>query len=229
MLPAELKVTADSFVAFEGHGGSAVGPVWTDSWFSRMTVASLTQRRMLGLYADAILLFEPLLHEGVRTSPEGRLMLVAATIAAWASSGALSNLGSAHRHLPLLVATALKERVLPIELSAAVAVFPAMLRDLGACLAYSDASKRPAVVAGRSPCALNALGTLDALLAGEAEVTNHDTACSCWRPCCPSRSLPRWRHSTSSIATSPRRASTSAEALLPSAPTQSSRAGCATK
>ena len=177
VLPAELKVTADSFVPFEGHVDSANGPDWAVSWFSRMTVASLTTCRMLGPYADVILLFGPLLHEDVRTSPEGRPMLVAATLAAWASSGALSNLGSAHRHLPLLVATTLKERVLPVELSSAVTVFPAMLRDLDARLAYSDASKRPAVVDLRFPCALNALDTLGALLAGEAEVTKHDTAC----------------------------------------------------
>ena len=96
-----------------------------------MAVVSLTQRRMLGPYADIILLFGPLLHEdeGVRmSSPEGRPMLVAATLAAWASSGALSNFGSAHRHLPLLVAAALKRHVLPmIELSAAITAFPAML------------------------------------------------------------------------------------------------------
>ena len=82
MLPAELKVTADSFMAFEGHDDSAVSPACIDSWFSRMTVASLTQRRMLGPYAGAILLFGPLQHEGVHTSAEGRPMLVAATLAA---------------------------------------------------------------------------------------------------------------------------------------------------
>ena len=31
VLPAELKVTAYSFVAFEGRDDSAVGPDWTDS------------------------------------------------------------------------------------------------------------------------------------------------------------------------------------------------------
>ena len=31
VLPAELKVTADSFVTFEGHDDSAVGPDWADS------------------------------------------------------------------------------------------------------------------------------------------------------------------------------------------------------
>ena len=190
VLPAELKVTADSFVAFEGHDDPAVSPDWTDSWFSRMTVASLTQRRMLGPYADATPLFGPLLHEGVRTSPEGRPVLVAATLAAWASSGALSNFGPAHRHLQLLVATALKEHVLPIELSAAITVFPAMLRDLGARLAYSDASKQPAVVARRFPCALNALGTLDALLASEAEVTKHSTACLLLAALLPKQATP---------------------------------------
>ena len=49
-----------------------------------MTVASLTTRRMLGPYADFILLFGPMLHEDVHTSPEGRPMLVAASLAAWA-------------------------------------------------------------------------------------------------------------------------------------------------
>ena len=55
-LPAELKMTADSFVPFVGHDDSAGGPDWTDSWQSRMTVASLTKHRMPGPYADAILL-----------------------------------------------------------------------------------------------------------------------------------------------------------------------------
>ena len=136
-----------------------------------MTVASLTKRRMLGPYADVILLFGPMLHEDVRTSPEGRPMLVTAPLAAWACSG------SAHRQLPLLVVVALKEHVLPSELSAAITAFPAVLRDLGARLAWSDPDKRPAVVAGCFSCALNALGTLDALLAGEAEATEYDTTC----------------------------------------------------
>ena len=146
------------------------------SWFSRMAVTSLTTRRMLGPYADVILLFGSLLHEDVRTSPRGRPMLVAATLAAWACSGALSNFGSAHRQLPLLVASALKRHVLPIELAKTITAFPAMLCDLDARLAYSDASKRPAVEAGRFSCALNALGTLDALFAGEAELTKYGTA-----------------------------------------------------
>ena len=97
-----------------------------------MTVASLTKRRMLGPYADVILLFGSMLHEDVRTSPEGRPMLVAATLAAWASSGALSGFVSAHRQLPLLVAEALEEHALPNELTAAITAFPTMLRDLGA-------------------------------------------------------------------------------------------------
>ena len=49
-LPAALKVTADSFVPFEGHDDSAGGPDWTDSWQSRIKVSSLTQGRMLGPY-----------------------------------------------------------------------------------------------------------------------------------------------------------------------------------
>ena len=73
-------------------------------------------------------------------------------------------MGFAPRQLPLLVASALKRHVLPIELSAAITAFPAVLRDLGARLVWSDPDKRPAVVAGRFSCALNALGTLDALL-----------------------------------------------------------------
>ena len=44
-----------------------------------MTATSLTKHRMLGPYADVILLFGPLL---LHTSPEGRPMLVAATLAA---------------------------------------------------------------------------------------------------------------------------------------------------
>ena len=102
VLLAELKVTADSFVPFEGHGDSAAGPDWTGSCF--LTVASLTKRRMLGPYADAILLFGSMLHESVGTNPAGRLMLVAATLAVWASSGVLSSLMSSHPQLPLLVA-----------------------------------------------------------------------------------------------------------------------------
>ena len=41
-LPAALKITADSFVPFDGHDDSAGGPDWTDSWQSRMKVSSLT-------------------------------------------------------------------------------------------------------------------------------------------------------------------------------------------
>ena len=120
-LPAALKVTADSFVPFDGHGDSAGGPDYTDSWQSRMTVASLTQSRMPGPYADVALLLGPMLHEGVRTNPGGgRPMLVAATLAGWATSGSLSGFASAHQQLPLLVAAALKEHVLPIEMSACI-------------------------------------------------------------------------------------------------------------
>ena len=129
VLPAELKVTSDLFVPFEDHGDSAADPDWTVSWFSRMAVESLTTRRMLGPYAGVILLSRPLLHVDVRTSPEGRPMLVAATLAAWACSIALSSFGSAHRQLLLLVASALKRLVLPIELSVAITAYPAILHD----------------------------------------------------------------------------------------------------
>ena len=61
-------------------------------------------------------------------------MLVAETLAAWATTGSLSGFASAHQRLPLLVAEALKEHVLPIELSASIMAFPAMLRDLDARL-----------------------------------------------------------------------------------------------
>ena len=84
VLPAELKVTADSFVPFEGHDNSATGPDWISSRLSRMTVSSLTTRRMLVPYVDVILLSGPMLHKDVHTSPEGRPMLVAASLAAWA-------------------------------------------------------------------------------------------------------------------------------------------------
>ena len=137
---------------FEGHDDSAAGPDWADLWSSHMTVASLTKRRMLGPYADAILLFGSMLHEDVRTSPEGRLMLIAATLAAWASSGALSGFVSAHQQLPLLMAEALEEHALPNELTAAITTFPTMLRDLGARHAWSNPAKRPAVIAGRFSC-----------------------------------------------------------------------------
>ena len=176
-LPAALKVTADSFVPFEGHGDSAGGPDWTGSWQSRIKVSSLTQGGMLGPYADIILLLGPMLREGVRTDPGGRPMLVAATLAVWATSGSLSGFSAAHQQLPLLVSSALKEHALPIELCACMTEFPAMLNDLDARLAWSDASKRPSVLIGRFPCALNSLSALDELLAGEAEATKYDTAC----------------------------------------------------
>ena len=51
VLPAELKVNAESFVPFEDHGDSADGPDWADSWFSRMAVESLA----LALLALALL------------------------------------------------------------------------------------------------------------------------------------------------------------------------------
>ena len=52
-----------------------------------------------------------------------------------------------------------------------------MLRDLGARLAWRDASKRPNVLIGRFPCALSSLSALDELLAGEVEATKFGTAC----------------------------------------------------
>ena len=176
-LPAALKVTVDSFVPFEGHDDSAGGPDWADSWQSRMKVSSLTQSRMLGPYAGVALLLGSMLHEDVRTDPVGRPMLVAATLASWATSGSLSGFASVHQQLPLLVSAALKEHALPIELCACVMEFPAMLRDLDARLAWSDASKRPSVLIGRFPCALNSLSALDELLAGEAEATKYGTVC----------------------------------------------------
>ena len=96
VLPAQLKVTADFFVPFEGHGDSAGGPDWTDSWQSRMTAASLTQFRMLGPYADVALLLGPMLREDVRTDPGGRPMLVAETLASWATAGSLAGFATAH-------------------------------------------------------------------------------------------------------------------------------------
>ena len=176
-LPVELKVDQNSFVPFEGHDDSAGGPDWTDSWQSRMTVFSLTQSTMLGPYADVALLFGPMLREDVRTDPGGRPMLVAETLASWATSGALATFATAHRRLPLLVSEALKEHVLPIELSAAITAFPAMLRDLDARFAWSDATKSPSVLRYRFPCALNSLPVLNELLDGEAEATKYDTAC----------------------------------------------------
>ena len=176
-LPAQLKVTVDSFVPFEGHDDSAGGPDWTDSWQSRMTVASLSQQSILEPYADVVLLLGPMLREDVRTDPGGRPMLVAETLASWSTTGSLSGFVSVHRRLPLLVSEALKDHVLPIELSASIMAFPAMLRDLGARLAWSDAAKRPSVLIGRFPCALHSLPVLDELLDGEAETTKYDTAC----------------------------------------------------
>ena len=132
---------------------------------------------MLGPYAGVVLLLGPVLHEDVRTDPGGRPMLVAATLATWATSGSLAGFAPAHQQLPLLVTAALKEHSLPVELSACITAFPAMLRDLGARLAWSDAAKRPNVRIGRFPCALSSLSALDELLAGEAESTKYDTAC----------------------------------------------------
>ena len=66
-------------------------------------------------------------------------MLVAATLASWATSGSLAGFASAHQQLPLLMAAALKEHSLPIKLCACITHFPAMLRDLDARLAWSDA------------------------------------------------------------------------------------------
>ena len=100
VLPAELKVTVDSFVPIIGHDDTAGGPDWTDSWQSRMTVVSLTQHRMLGPYADVVLLFGPVLHEDMRTDPGGRPMLVAETLAAWASSGELRRAFVLRIHAP---------------------------------------------------------------------------------------------------------------------------------
>ena len=177
VLKLELKVTADSFVPFEGHDDSAGGPDWADSWHSRVAVASLTQHSMLGPYADVALLFGPMLREDVRTDPDGHPMLVAETLASWATSGSLAGFATAHRRLPLLVSEALKENALPIELSAAITAFPAMLRDLDARFAWSDATKRPSALIGRFPCALRSLPVLDELLDGEAEATKYDTAC----------------------------------------------------
>ena len=92
--PAALKVAADSFLPFEGHDDSAGGPDWSDSWQSRVKVSALAQGRMLGPYADTILLLGPMLREGVRTDPGGRPMLVAITLAAWATTGELSGFSS---------------------------------------------------------------------------------------------------------------------------------------
>ena len=132
---------------------------------------------MLGPYADIILLLGPMLREGVRTDPGGRPMLVATTLAVWATSGSLSGLSAVHQQLPLLVCAAFKKHALPIELCACVTDFPDMLLDLDARHAWSDASKRPSVLIERFPCALSSLPALDELLAGEAEATKYDTAC----------------------------------------------------
>ena len=111
-----------------------------------MTAFSLTQFSMLGPYADVSLLFGPMLREDVRTDPGGRPMLVAETLASWATAGSLASFATAHRRLPLLVSEALKEHVLPIQLSAAITAFPAMLRDLDARFAWSDATKSASVL-----------------------------------------------------------------------------------
>ena len=176
-LPAELKVDQNSFVPFEGHDDSAGGPDWTDSWQSRMTAFSLTQSTMLGPFADVALLLGPMLREDVRTDPGGRPMLVAETLASWATAGSLASFAAVHQRLPLLVSEALKEHVLPIELTAAITAFPAMLRDLDARIAWSDATKSASVLRFRFPCALYSLPALAGLLEGEAEMTKFDTAC----------------------------------------------------
>ena len=176
-LPAELKVDQNSFVPFEGHDDSAGGPDWTDSWQSRMTVFSLTQFSMLGPFADVSLLLGPMLREDVRTDPGGRPMLVADALASWATAGTLASFAAVHQRLPLLVSEALKEHVLPIQLSAAITAFPAMLRDLDARLAWSGATKSASVLRFRFPCALYSLPALAGLLEGEAEMTKFDTAC----------------------------------------------------
>ena len=176
-LPAALKVTADSFVPFEGHDDSAGGPDWTDSWQSRIKVSSLTQGGMLGPYADISLLLGPMLREDVRTDPGGRPMLVATTLAVWSTSGSLAGLSAVHQQLPLLVCAAFKKHSLPIELYACNMEFPDMLLDLDVRLAWSDASKTPSVLRERFPCALNSLPALDGLLAGEAEESKYGTAC----------------------------------------------------
>ena len=165
---------------FEGHDDSAGGLDWTDSWQSRIKVckvSSLTQGRMLGPYPDISLLLGPMLRESVRTDPGGRPMLAASTLAVWATSGSLSGFSAVHQQLPMLVSEALKEHSLPIELCACIVKFPEMLRDLDVRVAWSDASKRPSVLIGRFPCALNSLPALGELLAGEAEATKYDTAC----------------------------------------------------
>ena len=105
-------------------------------------------------------------------------MLVAETLASWATAGSLASFATAHRRLPLLVSEALKEHVLPIQLSAAITAFPAMLRDLDARFAWSDATKSASVLRYRFPCALYSLPALDGLLEGEAEATKYDTACN---------------------------------------------------
>ena len=82
-----------------------------------------------------------MLHEEVCTDPAGRPVLVADALAGRATSGSLSGFASAHQRLPLLVSEALKEHVLPIELSACITAFPAMLRDLNARLAWSQGER----------------------------------------------------------------------------------------
>ena len=133
---------------------------------------------MLGPFADVSLLLGPMLREDVRTDPGGRPMLVAEALASWATAGSLANFAAVHQRLPLLVSEALKEHVLPVQLSAAITAFPAMLRDLDARLAWSDATKSASVLRYRFPCALYSLPALDELLEGEAEATKFDTACN---------------------------------------------------
>ena len=55
-----------------------------------------------------------MLREDVRTDPGGRPMLIAETLASWATTGSLTIFATQHRRLPLLVSEALKEHALPI-------------------------------------------------------------------------------------------------------------------
>ena len=61
-----------------------------------MKVSSLAQGCMLRPYSDVALLLGPMLHEVVRTDPGGRLMLVAASLASWATSGSLAVFSAAY-------------------------------------------------------------------------------------------------------------------------------------
>ena len=114
---------------------------FTCSWQSQMTVVTLTLHRMLKPYADVVLLLGPMLHEEVRTDQAGRPVLVADALARWATSSSLSGFASAHQRLSLLVSEAPKEHVLPIELSACITAFPAMLHGLNARLAWSQGER----------------------------------------------------------------------------------------